>query len=152
MKRTKRAAESQTSSQQPAFLKRFYEQLPPANLIYADKGLVIRSLNQSARNTLAKIEPLLPCKVDEIVGKPLDVFHKDAARVQSILADEKNLPYHGFFQLGKETIELTVHAIYDEEAALAGYMAALEIATEKYGLQQAMQATYIVRGLVSSSI
>jgi len=148
MKREKPAAESQTASQPPAFLKRFYELLPPANLIYADKDLVIRSLNQASRNTLGKLEHLLPCKVDEMVGKPIAMFHKNPAKVQGILADEKSLPYHGLFQLGEETIELTAHALHDEKGALAGYMAAWEVVTEKYALQQAMQAIYSSRACV----
>ena len=118
MKSKSRKAAVPDLTEHPHYLKQVYRILPPCNLIYADKDLVIRYMNQSSRNTLAKIEHLLPCKVDEILGKSIDMFHKDPARTRQILASEKDLPHHAFFQLGEEKIEQTVHPVYDKKAFL----------------------------------
>jgi len=134
------------------YLKQIYELLPPSNLIFADKDLIIRYMNQASRNTLQKIERLLPCKVDEIIGQSLDIFHKTPARARSILAQAKNLPHHAYIQLGPEKLEQTAHAIYDEKGGLIGYMAAWEIVTEKFKLQAAMDAIYRSRPCVEFDI
>jgi len=117
-------------------MKEIYESLPPANLVYADKDLIIREMNQSSRNTLKKIQNLLPCAVEDVIGKSMDMFHKDPGRVRRILSDEKNLPHSAVVRLGPEKIELTAHAIHDEAGRTAGYMAVWEMVTEKFWLQQ----------------
>ncbi len=124
----------------------------PANLMYADKDLVIRYINRASRETLKKIKHLLPCKVDEIVGKSVDVFHKDPARVRGILSGSGSLPHHATFALGPEEMELSANAIYDANGELAGYMATWDIVTEKYRLEQAMQAIYQSRPCVEFDI
>ncbi|MGB9236903.1 MAG: PAS domain S-box protein [Terriglobales bacterium] len=149
--RSRKAAVSDFS-EYPHYLKQIYEILPACNLIYADKDLVIRYMNQSSRNTLAKIEHLLPCKVDEIIGKSIDIFHKDPGRARHVLVTEKNLPHHAYFQLGPEKIEQTVHGVYDEKGALAGYATAWAIVTEEYRLEQAMQAIYQSRPCIEFDI
>jgi len=139
-------------TEHPHYLKQVFKLLPPCNLLYADKDLVLRYMNQASRNTLAKIEHLLPCKVNEILGKSIDIFHKNPARARHVLANEKNLPHHAFFQLGPEKIEQTVHAVHDEKGVLVGYAAAWAIVTEQYRLGQAMQAIYQSRPCVEFDI
>ncbi len=139
-------------TEHPHYLKQVFKLLPPCNLLYADTDLVIRYMNQASRNTLAKIEKLLPCKVDEILGRSIDIFHKDPARVRRVLANEKNLPHHTHFRLGPEKIELTVHAVADEQGAVVGYAVAWAIITEQYRLEQAMQAIYHSRPCVEFDI
>jgi methyl-accepting chemotaxis protein len=139
-------------TEHPHYLKQVYKILPPCNLLYADRDLVIRYMNQASRNTLAKIEHLLPCKVDELIGKCIDIFHKEPARARQVLASDKNLPHHAYFQLGPEKIEQTVHAVCDENRALVGYAVAWAIVTEQYRLEQAMQAIYNSRPCVEFDI
>ena len=150
--KSKKTGAANPNFEQPHYLKQLYEMLPPANLIYADKDLVIRYMNQSSRNALLKIEHLLPCKVDEIVGKSIDIFHKNPERVRNILANIKGLPHHGTFELGGEKIAQTAHAVYDEKGRLAGYMAAWEIVTEQKRLQHAMDAIYHARPCVEFDV
>jgi methyl-accepting chemotaxis protein len=152
MKSKSRKAAVPDFTEHPHYLKQIYRILPPCNLIYADKDLVIRYMNQSSRNTLAKIEHLLPCKVDEILGRSIDIFHKDPDRARHVLASEKSLPHHAYIQLGPEKIEQTIHAVYDEKGALAGYATAWAIVTEEYRLDQAMQAIYHSRPCVEFDI
>ena len=139
-------------TEHPHYLKQIYKLLPPCNLIYADKDLVMRYMNQASRNTLAKIEHLLPCKVDEMIGKSIDIFHQTPARARQVLASEKNLPPHAYIQLGQEKIEQTIHPVYDEKGALVGYATAWAIVTEQYRLEQAMQAIFNSRPCVEFDI
>ena len=139
-------------TEHPHYLKQIYKLLPPCNLIYADKDLVVRYMNQASRNTLAKIEHLLPCKVDEMIGKSIDIFHQTPARARQVLASEKNLPHHAYIQLGQEKIEQTIHPVYDEKGALVGYATAWAIVTEQYRLEQAMQAIFNSRPCVEFDI
>jgi methyl-accepting chemotaxis protein len=132
-----------------------YQQLvekSPANVMYADKNFVIRYMNQSSLETLKKVEHLLPFKADEIVGKSIDSFHKDPARIRAILTQGLKLPHYGMFLLGTERMELTAHAILDGNGEVSGYMAAWDIVTEKFRLQQSMQTIFSSRPCVEFEI
>jgi len=124
----------------------------PANLIFADKDLVIRYMNQSSRDTLKKIESMLPCKLDEMIGRSIDVFHKDPARVRRILSDDRNLPHRAVFQFSTEKMALTAHAVYNDGGERIGYMAAWDIVTEKCRLEEAMNAIYRSRPCIEFDI
>ena len=133
MKSTRGKAAAAVSQQSMDF-GQVYQQLvekSPANVMYADKNFVIRYMNQSSLETLKKVEHLLPFKADEIVGKSIDSFHKDPARIRAILTQGLKLPHYGMFLLGTERMELTAHAILDGNGEVSGYMAAWDIVTEK---------------------
>jgi len=103
----------------------------PLNFIRADTDLVIRYMNPASRNTLSKLAHLLPCKVDEIVGKSVDIFHKNPAYQRKILSDPRNLPHKVDIRLGPETLNLIVSAIYDDSKNYVGTMVAWEVVTER---------------------
>jgi methyl-accepting chemotaxis protein len=143
------------SSRQSELMKRTFERMvekTPANLIFADKDLVMRYMNPASHDTLVKIQNLLPCKVEELIGKSIDIFHKDPARVQRILANDADLPHHAIFQIGPEKMEQTAHAIYGEKGEVVGYMAAWDIVTEKYRLERAIQTIFSSRPCVEFNI
>ena len=81
-----RKARSASNSQgaRPAQLSSMLEKAP-INVLYADRDLRIIYMNESSRRTLKTIERLLPVKVDDILGKSIDIFHKDPARVRAHL-------------------------------------------------------------------
>ncbi|HTQ95701.1 MAG TPA: methyl-accepting chemotaxis protein [Candidatus Acidoferrum sp.] len=107
----------------------------PINVIRADTYHVIRYLNPASRNTLRKIEHLLPCKVDEIIGSSIDIFHKNPSYQRKLLADPHNLPHQANIKLGNETLHLLVSAIYDTHQKSIGTMVTWEIVTEKLQLE-----------------
>ncbi len=149
--KSKNQGEKRAVSNSADLMTQFYGQMvqnAPANLMYADKDLIIRYMNPASLNTLKKIEHLLPCKAEEVIGKCIDIFHKDPNRVRQIVGHDKGLPHHAVFQLGPERMEQTAHAIHDEKGEVAGYMAAWGIVTEAYGLRQAMDAIYRSRPCV----
>lgn len=108
----------------------------PTNILQADVGLVIRYMNASSLRTLKKIEHLLPCKADEVVGQSIDIFHKKPESQRRLLADPKNLPHRAKIQLGAETLDLLVSPIYDSQKHYLGPMLTWEVITEKERLEQ----------------
>ncbi|MGA9527798.1 MAG: methyl-accepting chemotaxis protein [Terriglobales bacterium] len=108
----------------------------PDNVIYADRDFIVRYMNQASLDTLKKIQNLLPCPAEEIVGKSIDVFHKNPAYARSVLSDRSKLPHRARIKLGDETLQLLVHAIDDASGANAGLMTTWEIVTEQVRYEQ----------------
>ena len=65
----------------------------PTNVIYANKNLNVQYLNPAAKKTLKTLEQYLLAKVDELIGRSIDIFHKDPAHQRKILQDPRNLPH-----------------------------------------------------------
>ena len=103
----------------------------PTNVMYVDRDLVLTYMNPKSKDTLRTLEHLLPVKVDQMMGTCIDVFHKNPAHQRQILSDPKNLPYQGHIQLGEETLDLLVNAIYDKDGNYIGTMATWEVITKK---------------------
>lgn len=110
----------------------------PTNILQADAGLVIRYMNPSSLRTLKKLEHLLPCKAEEIIGQSIDIFHKKPDVQRKLLADPKNLPHRAYIELGPETLDLMVSPIYDANKNYLGPMLTWEVITEKRRLEQEM--------------
>ena len=107
----------------------------PLNVMFADRNLVVQYMNRASIRTLKKIEHLLPVKVEEIVGKSIDMFHKDPERVRRFLASDKNLPYKSRIELGPEKMDLHSTAIYDASGEYVGVMQTWELVTERVRLE-----------------
>ena len=108
----------------------------PINVIFADRNLRVQYMNAASFNTLKTLEQYLPCRVDEIVGKPIDIFHKDPEHQRRMLATDKQLPHKTIINLGPESLELLVSAIYDERKNYIGAMATWSVVTETLRLKQ----------------
>lgn len=107
----------------------------PSNVIQAGTDLVIQYMNPSSLRTLKKLEHLLPCKADDIVGKSIDLFHKNPEHQRRMLADPKNLPHRANIKLGEEVLDLLVSPIYDSQKNYLGPMVTWEVVTEKLRLE-----------------
>ncbi|MFN8547381.1 MAG: methyl-accepting chemotaxis protein [Candidatus Eisenbacteria bacterium] len=103
----------------------------PINVVFCDLDLKIQYVNPTSKATLKKLEHMLPCRVEDIVGQSVDIFHKNPERQRQLLKDPKNLPHRANIQLGAETMSLFVSAIYDHSGAYLGPMLTWEIITEK---------------------
>jgi methyl-accepting chemotaxis protein len=118
------------------------EQLP-IGVVTADhsRDLAITYLNPSVREMLRKVEAELPCPVEELEGKPLDVFHGDGASEQrAILADPARLPHQARIRLGGEVMDLSVSAIRDAQGAYVGPMVVWTLATAQAQLADRFEA------------
>jgi PAS domain S-box-containing protein len=103
----------------------------PLNFIRADSDMIIRYINPASRTTLAKVAQLLPCKVEDVVGSNIDIFHKNPAHQRRMMADPRNLPHRVDIRLGPETLNLILSAIYDDAKNYTGALVCWEIVTER---------------------
>ncbi len=107
----------------------------PVNIMFADKEGIIIYVNEKSKETLKKIEKLLPISASEIVGSSYDVFHKNPAHQRKMLSNERNLPHRTVISLGAEKLDLLVTASVDSSGAYIGPMVTWEIVTEKIKLE-----------------
>ena len=74
--------------------------------------------------------------MDEIVGRSVDIFHKQPEHQRRILSDPKNLPHRAQIQVGPETLDLLVSAIYDQDKNYIGPMVTWEVITAKLEMER----------------
>ena len=103
----------------------------PVNMMYADKDLNLAYLNPAGRDVLRGAEGVIGMKVDDLIGKSIDVFHQNPANPRKILADPRNLPHRAEITVGEATFDLLVSALYDNEQNYLGPMVTWEDITEK---------------------
>ncbi|HET7108485.1 MAG TPA: methyl-accepting chemotaxis protein [Candidatus Acidoferrum sp.] len=103
----------------------------PVNLMCTDMDLRLRYMNAASRETLKKIEHLLPVKVDEMMGKAIDIFHKNPEHQRRMLATDKHLPHEALIEVGPEKMHLRVSAVYDDKRNYIGPMVTWELATQR---------------------
>ncbi len=113
----------------------------PVNLMCADMDLRVQYMNIAARETLRKIEPFLPVKVDEILGKPIDLFHKNPEHQRGMLATDKHLPHETQIQVGDEKMHLRISAVYDQNRRYIGPMVTWEVVTDKLRKEEEIKET-----------
>ncbi|GIU89038.1 MAG: chemotaxis protein [Acidimicrobiia bacterium] len=103
----------------------------PINMMYADRDLVLQYMNPASRDTLRRLQHLLPVPVDEMIGKPIDLFHQHPEHQRRLLADPRNLPHNAVIDLGGEKLDLLVSAITDRDGNYIGAMATWSVVTQK---------------------
>jgi methyl-accepting chemotaxis protein len=109
----------------------------PTNMMFADPDLVLRYMNPASFDTLKSIEEHLPCKVEDIVGNSIDIFHKNPVHQRTILGDPKQyLPMRSQIQVGPEVLDLLVSPITDANGEHIGAMASWEVITEKLRIER----------------
>ncbi|NKC32594.1 methyl-accepting chemotaxis protein [Falsiroseomonas selenitidurans] len=111
------------------------EQLPAA-VMSADPTDDFRMtyMNAETKRLLGSIRQHLPCAPEEMLGQPIDIFHKDAARQRDILTDPSRLPHAARITLGDEVLELRISAIRDAAGAYTATMLSWTLATEQVRL------------------
>ena len=103
----------------------------PVNVMLANTDGIITYMNPASEKTLKTIENQLPVRVDTIIGKSYDIFHKNPAHQRRLLADPKNLPHKAEIKVGVDTLALAASAVYDASGKFAGPMIVWEVITEK---------------------
>ncbi|HEX5657060.1 MAG TPA: PAS domain-containing protein, partial [Polyangiales bacterium] len=103
----------------------------PVNIMCADRDFNIRYINPASLRTLRSIEAHLPVKADEILGKSIDIFHKNPARQRQLLSDVRNLPTRAIIEVGPEKLDLLVSAMLDDRGQYVGAMVTWDVVTDK---------------------
>jgi methyl-accepting chemotaxis protein len=108
----------------------------PVNVVLADRDFIVRYMNNSARLTFRGLAAHLPMSPDAMIGKSIDIFHRDPQRQRSLLSDPRNLPYHGEIRIGGEIFDMTASAIVDDSGVYVGPMLTWQVVTEKRRAEQ----------------
>lgn len=96
----------------------------PINMMTCDKDGTITYLNPASIKTLRTIEDMLPCKVDEIVGKKFDIFHKDPSFQQDLVKNpEGKFPRNAKLDFKGVILDLTATALKDANGDFIGLQA-----------------------------
>ncbi|HSR08891.1 MAG TPA: methyl-accepting chemotaxis protein [Bryobacteraceae bacterium] len=111
----------------------------PINVLYADKDLKLRYINPASVKQLKPLQHLLPVKIEDMIGKSIDIFHKNPEHQRRMLADPKNLPHRTNIKLGDETLDLLVSAIYDNKGVYTGAMVTWNVITKKLELENQIE-------------
>jgi methyl-accepting chemotaxis protein len=103
----------------------------PINVLCADLDFRVIYANPASVNTLKTIEQYLPVRVDAVIGQSVDIFHKNPQHQRRLLSDPRNLPHKAIIQLGPETLDLLITAVYDEKKNYMGPMVTWTVITQK---------------------
>ncbi|RJF89033.1 chemotaxis protein [Oleomonas cavernae] len=113
-----------------AALKQMLDAMPVNVMMCELKDFSITYMNKTSVETLRKLEHLLPAKADQLLGRSIDIFHKNPSHQRRLLADPKNLPHRARIKLGDEILDLQVSAIYDAQGQYTGPMLTWSIITD----------------------
>lgn len=119
-----------TETKNMAFMKQMVD-FSPINTMFADLSGNLTYMNEASRTTLKTLEKYLPEKVDNLLGKKIDMFHKNPSHQLKIIGDQKNLPLRSMIRVGPETLDLLVTPINDSTGKYIGPMVTWSIITQK---------------------
>lgn len=103
----------------------------PINIIYCDTNFVIQYQNGTSLKTLETLQQYLPVRADQVIGKSIDIFHKNPAHQRALLGNPKNLPHRAKIRLGPETLQLEVSAITNAKGDYLGPMVTWQVITQQ---------------------
>ncbi len=125
---------------QDAFrLGQMIEEMPTAVMTTDVEDFKINYINRESRETLKKIENLLPVKVDEIVGSCIDIFHKNPGQQRQLLSNPDNLPHHAVIGIGEEKLDLRISAVRNKAGDYIGPMVSWSVVTEQVNLANSIK-------------
>ena len=111
----------------------------PSNILYADRKLILRYMNPASVEALKTLQHLLPVKVEEMIGKPIDIFRENPEQQRRILADPGNLPHRENVKLGPETLGVLATAMYNSRGDYLGPMITWKLITRKLELEHQIE-------------
>lgn len=117
----------------------------PINVMMCDTDFNITYVNRTSIETLKTVQQFLPVPADQILGKSIDIFHKNPSHQRRMLADPKNLPHRAKIKLGTETLDLRVSALFDKQGNYTGPMLSWSVVTKGVQLADSLKG-------VSSSV
>ncbi|MBL4775826.1 MAG: methyl-accepting chemotaxis protein [Mariprofundus sp.] len=115
------------------------EASPEALMLANVSDLTISYLNPSAIRLFRTIEDFLPCRVDELVGQCIDVFHKHPAHQRGILANKSGLPMTANFTASGRDIEFTAYPIDDAQGEWTSILVSWNDVTDRKELAESFE-------------
>ena len=108
----------------------------PLNMMYCDLDFKVQYVNPASTKTLKRLEQYLPVKADELIGKSIDIFHKNPEHQRRLLSDPRNLPHEAVIVVGPESLNLLVTAILDQHGQYVGPMLTWAFVTEQLAAKE----------------
>lgn len=121
-------------------LKGIVENSPNPVMLLDGKDFTITYANPASLTTLATLEKYLPCKASELVGKCVDIFHKNPSHQRRLLADENNLPHTAKIQVGPEWLKLQIYALRDAAGKYTSPALSWEVITDQVRAEERERA------------
>lgn len=106
----------------------------PISTMMCDPSGTLIYMNGSTIENLRKLQTYLPEKVDNLIGKSIDIFHKNPATQRKIISDPRNLPHRAVIALGPEKLDLLVTASIDPAGKYLGAALTWSIVTARVEL------------------
>ena len=107
-----------------------------SRIMVADREFNITYMNPSSIELLNQLQPLLPCPVNEMLGKKIDIFHEHPSHQHAMLSDLRNLPHEATIKLGPETLLLKVSALMGPAGEHVGSLLNWERVTKEVQLRE----------------
>ena len=108
----------------------------PSNAMFCDKDLILRYMNKSSRETLLKLQQHLPLPVDQLIGKSINVMHRNPARIAKILGSKERggkhqLPHNATITLGPIKLDQEIAPMVNERGEYIGAVLLWGISTQQ---------------------
>jgi methyl-accepting chemotaxis protein len=126
-----------TELKQLANMKQMVD-LSPINTMFADPSGTLVYMNENSRKTLKTLEKYLPDRVENLIGRSIDMFHAKPEHQRRLIADPRNLPITTKIKVGPETLDLLVTAITDSNGKYLGPMVTWEVITKQEETKKTM--------------
>ncbi|MCS6890279.1 MAG: methyl-accepting chemotaxis protein [Rhodovarius sp.] len=112
----------------------------------------ITYLNPYSRELLQSVRQLTGIDPEEVLGRSIDIFHRDPQRLRALLSDPTRLPHAARIRLGDQVLDLKVSAIRDAQGRYASAMLMWNNVTAQARLADAFEADVggVVRTLARS--
>ncbi|MDT8438362.1 MAG: methyl-accepting chemotaxis protein [Wenzhouxiangellaceae bacterium] len=106
------------------------------NIMMCDEDQNIVYINPAAKkmfhrraDAFRKIYPAF--RADDLVGKPIEIFHRNPAHQRELLKDKNRMPHHSEFELDEYTLGVTATLINDNDGNYLGNMVEWQDLTEQ---------------------
>jgi len=129
------------------------ELLPQAIMLADRKSLLIQYMNPEAQKLFRSIEGFLPCPADVMVGKCIDIFHRDPAHQRRFLAVKSNLPATAQFKAGEKHISFSAYALDNAQGEWEQIMVSWNDITDETELAASFESQIggVVQELIAST-
>jgi methyl-accepting chemotaxis protein len=130
-------------------LKQMVEGMP-IGVMSADaaKDWSIDYMNPAFKTIFAPIAKYLPVPVEEMIGKPIDMFHERPAHQRAILNDASRYPMTTRITFADRTFALNMSAIRDKQGVVVGAMVSWQDVTHLTAIAGRFQQS--VHGVVET--
>jgi methyl-accepting chemotaxis protein len=115
--------------------------LSPVNTMFAGIDGTLTYMNEASRTTLRSLEKFLPDRVDNLIGKKIDIFHKNPSHQLKIISDKRNLPHKAKIHVGPETLDLLVSPVLDAGGKYIGPMVTWSVITSNLKIARELEET-----------